>query len=298
MVKPAARREAVRRIRESFGLSERRACEVVGLRRSTMRYSPRQSDLNRWLGVRLQELAAERPRYGYRQLWRLVRRQGHRVNHKRVYRVYTSLGLAVRRKKRKQVAAANRRPRVVPQRANEQWSMDFMSDSLVGGRRLRALNIVDDATRECLAIEVDTSIPGQRVARVLDEVAQQRGYPERIIVDNGPEFRSRVLDQWAYERGVELRFIRPGRPIENCFIESFNGRFRDECLNLHWFTTVADARAKIGLWRHDYNHYRPHSSLGGIPPVEFAEQAGLRPTPSASVLLAPPTGPHEALPTC
>jgi len=162
----------------------------------------------------------------------MVRREGHKLNHKRVYRVYTNLGLAVRRKKRKRVAQANRRPRVVPTQANEQWSMDFMSDVLANGRRIRTLNIVDDATRECLAIEVDTSISGIRVGRVLSRIARGRPLPERIVVDNGPEFTSKALDQWAYENGVELRFIRPGRPIENCFIESFNGRFRDECLNL------------------------------------------------------------------
>lgn len=295
---PAARREAVKRIRERFGMSERRATELVGLCRSTMRYRPREDEVNLWLRRRLPELAAAKPRYGYRRLYRLVRRDGHVVNHKRIYRVYTNLGLAVRRKKRKQVAAANRQPRVIPQHANEQWSMDFMSDSLIDGRRLRTFNVVDDATRECLAIEVDTSISGHRVARVLDAIGSRRDLPARIVVDNGPEFTSRALDQWAYERGVELRFIRPGRPIENCFIESFNGKFRDECLNLHWFTTLADARTIIGVWRHDYNHHRPHSSLGGIPPAEFAEQSGLRPTPSSSVLIARHPGTHEAPPSC
>jgi putative transposase len=298
MVTPAARREAVQRIRDRFELSERRACDLVGMCRSTVRYRPTESETNRWLLRRLSELAATRPRYGYRRLHTMVRREGRKVNHKRVYRLYTVLGLAVRRKKRKRVAQANRRPRVIPERANEQWSMDFMSDVLADSRRLRTLNIVDDATRECLAIEVDTSIGGSRVARVLDQVASWRGLPERIVVDNGPEFTSKALDQWAYERGVELRFIRPGRPTENCIIESFNGRFRDECLNLHWFTTLADARTLIATWRHDYNHFRPHSSLGGKPPVEFAEQAGLRPTPSASVLLAAHIGTHEDHPRC
>jgi len=176
--------------------------------------------------------------------------------------------------------------------------MDFMSDVLANGRRIRTLNIVDDTTRECLAIEVDTSISGLRVGRVLTGIALFRPLPKQIVVDNGPEFTSRALDQWAYENHVELSFIRPGRPVENCFIESFNGKFRDECLNLHWFTTLDDARAAIEEWRFDYNHFRPHSSLGGKPPVEFAEQSGLRPTTSTSVLIAPPTGTHEEHPPC
>ena len=298
MVTPAARREAARAIRDRFSFSERKVCELVGLCRSTMRYRPREGATNGWLRVRLRELAASKPRYGYRRLYVLVRREGRKINHKRVYRVYTDLGLAVRRKRRKRVAQANRRPRLVPRWANEQWSMDFMSDVLADGRRLRTLNIVDDATRECLAIEVDTSISGRRVARVLDEVGHQRGLPERIVVDNGPEFTSKALDQWAYERGVELRFIRPGRPTENALIESFNGRVRDECLNLHWFTTLADARLVIEAWRCEYNHVRPHSSLGGKPPAEFAKHAGLRPTPSTSDLRAFPTGAHEDDLTC
>lgn len=243
--------------------------------------------------TRLPELAALKPRYGYRRLHFLVLRERRRINHKRVYRLYTKLGLAVRRKKRKRVAQANRRPRIVPANANEQWSMDFMSDVLSNGRRLRTLNIVDDATRECLAIEVDTSLSGIRVARVLTEIGHMRPLPKRIVVDNGPEFTSRALDQWAYENDVELAFIRPGKPVENCFIESFNGKFRDECLNLHWFSDLDDARQKIDEWRFDYNYYRPHSSLGGIPPAEFAAQSGLRPATPSSVLIAAPTGAHE-----
>mgnify|MGYP002064583788 CR=1 FL=1 len=178
-------------------------------------------------------MAALKPRYGYRRLHFMVLKERRRINHKRVYRVSTKLGLAVRRKKRKRVAQANRRPRIVPTQANEQWSMDFMSDVFSNGRRLRTLNIVDDASRECPAIEVDTSISGSRICRVLDEIGESRPLPKRIVVDNGPEFTSKALDQWAYDNKVELVFIRPGRPVENCFVESFNGKFRDECLNLH-----------------------------------------------------------------
>jgi len=258
-----------------------------------MRYRPKVSETNRWLMTRLPVLASLKPRYGYRRLHFLVLRERLGINHKRVYRVYTKLDLAVRRKKRKRVSQANRRPRIVPTQANEQWSMDFMSDVLANGRKLRTLNIVDDATRECPAIEADTSISGVRVCRVLDEVSLIRPLPKRIVVDNGPEFTSRALDQWAYKNGVELVFIRPGKPVENCFVESFNGKFRDECLNLHWFSSIEDARRTIEEWRFDYNYYRPHSSLGGKPPAEFAEQSGLRPTSSTSVLIAPPTGAHE-----
>jgi len=256
-------------------MSERRACELVGICRSTMRYRPKVSETNRWLMTRLPVLASLKPRYGYRRLHFLVLRERLGINHKRVYRVYTKLDLAVRRKKRKRVSQANRRPRIVPTQANEQWSMDFMSDVLANGRKLRTLNIVDDATRECPAIEADTSISGVRVCRVLDEVSLIRPLPKRIVVDNGPEFTSRALDQWAYKNGVELVFIRPGKPVENCFVESFNGKFRDECLNLHWFSSIEDARRTIEEWRFDYNYYRPHSSLGGKPPAEFAEQSGL-----------------------
>ena len=277
MVTPVARRAAVSHIREAHGLSERVACRLVGYSRSSYR-RPRQRDqADAALRERLLELAAERPRFGYRRLYVLLRREGWCVNRKRVYRVYRELGLAVRRKKRKQVAQASRRPRVMPLAANIQWSMDFMRDTLACGRPFRTLNVVDDHNRECPVIEVDFSLTGERAARVLDRIAGQRGaYPHRLILDNGPECTSKALDQWAYQRGVELAFIRPGRPIENCVIESFNGKFRDECLNLHWFVDLEDARRRIEAWRLDYNLVRPHSALGGLPPAAFSGGAGLR----------------------
>jgi putative transposase len=285
MVTPATRREAVSWIRERHGLSERRACELAGSARSMVRYCASRPVLDESLRERLEELAAARPRYGYRRLHALVRRSGEVINRKRVYRVYREAGLAVRRKHRKRVAAANRQARRAPEIANEQWSIDFMSDSLADGRSYRILNAVDDATREALACEVDTSMPGERVVRVLSRLVADRGAPHRIVMDNGPEFTSRVLDQWAYEAGVELVFIRPGKPIENCYVESFNGKMRDECLNAHWFTSLGDARRGVELWRLDYNHVRPHSSLGQMPPAEFAKEAGLRLARPAS---APP----------
>ncbi len=283
MVTPAARRAAVEFFRDRHGLSERRACRLSGYSRSSFRRASCRDQQDQPLRERLLELAAERPRFGYRRLHVLLRREGWQINRKRLYR---QLNLAVRRrKKRKRVAQANRPARVVPIAANVQWSMDFMRDTLSSGRVLRTLNVVDDATRECLGIEVDTSLSGQRSARVLDRIAEQRGsYPSRLVLDNGPECTSKAMDQWAYEHGVQLVFIRPGRPIENCLVESFNGRFRDECLNLHWFVSVRDARHQIEAWRRDYNHVRPHSSLGDLAPSEFAGQAGLRLTPSASTL--------------
>lgn len=269
MVSPTARRGAAHWIREKFEISERRACSLAGAHRSTVRYVARRDD--RALRDRLRELASERPRFGYRRLHALlVPDDGPAINLKRVYRIYREEGLAVRRKKRKQVARANRCPRVVPARANEQWSMDFMSDSLANGRTFRTLNVIDDATRECLAIEVDTSLAGVRVTRVLDRIAETRLLPQGIVVDNGTEFTGKALDRWAHSHGVELRFIQPGKPVENCFVESFNGKFRDECLNTHWFTSLWSARGLIQDWVKDYNEVRPHSSLGNRPPAVFA----------------------------
>ena len=220
--------------------------------------------------MRLRELAAERRRFGYRRLHALLRREGILVNHKRVARVYREEGLAVRRRPRKRVAQG--RPNG-PGRAaapNEQWSRDFLSDSLAWGRRLRLLAVLDTFTRESLAIEVDTSLPGTRVVQVLERLVAARGRPRAIVLDNGPELTSRVLDQWAYDRGVRLHFIAPGTPVQNAFIASFNGRLRDECLNEHWFLSLTDARRTVDAWRCDDNAARPHSALGYRTPDEFA----------------------------
>ena len=265
---PAARRQVVERVRVAHGLSERRACGLIGLNRSTWRYGSRRNE-NVELRDRIREIAATRRRFGYRRIHDLLRREGLVVNHKRVHRLYRLDGLAVRIRRHKRVAVGERRPMAVPTGANERWSMDFVQDTLADARTFRTLNVVDDFTRECLAIEVDTSLPGARVARVLDRIAAVRGLPKAIVMDNGPEFAGKVLDAWAYERGVRLDFIRPGKPVENAFVESFNGRFRNE----HWFTGLADARFTIECWRRDYNHVRPHGSLGRIPPVEFAGRA-------------------------
>lgn len=288
MVTPAARREAARYFREGYKLSERRACRLAGAARSLVRYCFRRPQLDAQLREALERLAAVRPRFGYRRLGLLLAREGQPANAKRLYRVYRDAGLAVRRKHRKRVAQANREPRVAAKAANEQWAMDFMTDTLADGRSFRLFNVVDEASRTALAMEVDTSLPGERVVRVLTRLTEQHGRPRRIVTDNGPEFTGRAVDQWAHANGVELVFIRPGKPVENSIIESFNGRVRDECLNLHWFTTLGDARRTIELWRHDFNHVRPHSALAGLAPVAYAQGPGLRLAASA-----PPPPPNN-----
>jgi putative transposase len=232
------------------------------------------------LRLRLRELAAERRRFGYRRLHVLLRREGVSVNHKRVERLYRDEGLTVRRRGRKRVAAAVRAPLLPPTGPNEQWSLDFVSDALSWGRRIRLLAVVDTVTREALAIEVDTSLPGERVVRVLERIAAERGVPGAIVLDNGPELTGRALDQWAYARGVQLRFIAPGKPIQNAFAESFVGRLRDECLNEHWFLGLSDARRTVEAWRQDYNAVRPHSALGYQTPSEARRTWAIRTTPA------------------
>jgi putative transposase len=275
MVSPSARREAVGWL-QADGTSLRRACRVVGLSTATWRYQPRLNATNATVLARLQAHAAARARFGYRRLQILLEREGLHVNHKRVHRLYQAAQLQVRRRRRKRLTRAERVPLPRPTRRLERWSMDFTVDTLADGRGFRTLNIVDDFTRECVAIEVDRSLPGLRVTRVLDRLHAAVGVPATIVVDNGPEFAGRTLDAWAYARGVTLRFIRPGKPIENAYVESFNGKFRDECLNEHWFVSLADAIATIEAWRIDYNTVRPHSALAGQTPHHFARLEGAR----------------------
>ena len=269
MVGPVARREAVGWL-QTRGTSLRRACRVTGLSTATWRYQRRPNATNIAVLARLQAHAAVRARFGYRRLHILLEREGFAVNHKRVHRLYQAAGLQVRRRRRKRLTRADRIPLPTPSQRRERWSMDFTSDTLADGRNFRTLNIVDDFTRECVAIEVDRSLPGLRVTRVLDRLRSMIGLPQTIVMDNGPEFAGRTLDAWAYANGVMLRFIRPGKPIENAYVESFNGKFRDECLNEHWFISVVDAKAVIAAWRIDYNTVRPHSSLAGRTPMQFA----------------------------
>jgi putative transposase len=268
-VTPAARKPVVQHLRAEWLMTERRACGLLSVCRMTMRYEPRQQD-DTALRVRLRELAAVRRRWGYRRLHVLLRREGMLVNHKRVYRIYREEGLNVRRRRRKRGVSAARTPVLRPERLNEVWGLDFVSDALAWGRKLRMLTVVDLYTREALAIEVDTSLGGVRVARVLERIIAERGQaPQAIVMDNGPELTSRALDQWAYARGVQLHFIDAGKPVQNCFVERFNGTLRDECLNEHWFTSLHDARRTVETWRIDYNRLRPHSSLNDRAPEEF-----------------------------
>jgi len=278
-----AGRPEVVRLREAYRVSERRACGLIGVARSRCRYQAKR-DGEAELSAALRELALERPRFGYRRLGVMLRRQGWNVNRKRVYRLYREEGLAVRQRKRKRVAVI-RVPLMAPTRSDEMWTMDFTHDALASGRKFRTLNLMDGYTREARAIEVDTSLPGTRVVRVLQRLQEMGRVPERIQVDNGAELISRGVDPWAHEGGVALRFIRPGKPTDNGYIESFNGKFRDECLNQFWFVNLLEARERIEAWRQDYNQQRPHSSLGYQTPTQFAAQAAARgaspPTPLA-----------------
>ena len=270
-MRPAAQRAMVQRVQAHYGLSERRACRLVGIGRSTLRYRSRPRPEEESLRQRLRELAAVRPRFGYRRLHVLLRREGVTVNHKRIERLYREEGLAVRRRTRKRVAQDGRGRAAVPERPNQQWGIDFVSDTLAWGRRIRLFTVVDVFTREVLAIEVDTSLPGGRVVRVLERLAVERGAPDEIVLDNGPELAGKAVDQWAYERGVQLHFIEPGKPVQNAFVESFHGRLRDECLDRHWFVGLSDARHTIESWRQDYNQSRPHSALDYRPPEAFRQ---------------------------
>jgi putative transposase len=270
MVSPQAKRQAVDVLMEERGLGVTRACGLVGISRSLYRYRRRPDPAA--LVARLRELAAVKRRYRYRRLHVLLRREGFAVNRKRVQRLYREAGLTVRRRKRKRIGPVERHPLPKPVAANISWSMDFVSDGLADGRRVRCLTIVDDCTRECLAIEVDTSLTGKRVVAVLERLIEQRSAPQSITVDHGPEFEGQTLDAWAYQHDIRLAFIRPGKPVENAYIESFNGKFRDECLSMEWFRNRIDAKIVIEHFRRQYNEVRPHSSLGQLTPVEFKQR--------------------------
>jgi putative transposase len=255
-----------------YRMSERHACRLLGLGRSTHRYRARKAARDSVLRTRLKELAARRMRFGYRRLTAMLLGEGMPVNHKRVYRLYREEGLAMRIRQRRRIRWSGVVVKPTVSQPNARWSMDFVTDCVSSGKVIRMLTIVDDCTRECPAIEVDTSLGGLRVRRVLDRIASERGLPEAIVLDNGPEFRGRALAAWSEERGVQLQFIQPGKPAQNAYAESFNGRLRDECLNANWFTSLSDARRKIEAWRQDYNQQRPHSSLNYLPPAEFARK--------------------------
>jgi putative transposase len=269
-VTPAARRQAVLIAQQEHGLSRRRACRLIGISRSLVERAPKRERDQARLRERLRALAGERRRFGYRRLQELLRREGFIANHKRIHRLYREEQLALRRRGRQKRRGGVMAGSWCPVAANQRWSLDFTEDCLANGRKFRTANLKDDCTRECPAILVDFSLPGQRVVGMLEAVAHERGYPDVLVVDNGPELRGRDLDRWAHDRGVRLFFIDPGKPMQNGSIESFNGRFREECLDPSWFTSLAEARRIIEAWRLDYNEHRPHTSLRMATPAAFA----------------------------
>ena len=271
MVRPAARRQAVRYVQSTYRLSERSSCRALGVSRATHRYAGRRPIVDTVV-TRMRELAAQRPRAGYRTIHRLLRREGVRANHKRVYRIYRAEELTLRVKRRRRLAASPRKTPPAVTRPGERWAMDFVSESTTDGHRFRILTLIDTVTRVAPGVVIERSIGGGRVVRFLEELATKSGYPKSITVDNGPEFISNALDQWAHAHGVQLLFSRPGKPVDNAFIESFNGRLRDECLNTNWFYGLEHARDVVAAWLQDYNERRPHSSLGGLTPREYERQ--------------------------
>jgi putative transposase len=272
-----ARKAAVARLVEQRGLSQVRACRLVGLNRSSMNYRPRRPD-DSLLRQRLRELAAERRRFGYRRLGWLLEREGHVLNRKKLYRLYREEKLMVRRRRGRKRALGTRAPMTLPGAINQRWSLDFVADALSDGRRFRILCVVDDFSRECLATVVDTSLGGVRVVRELDRLTAERALPRMVVSDNGTELTSCAVLRWATGR-LEWHYIEPGKPVQNAFVESFNSKLRDECLNEHVFLTLAEARETIEAWRFDYNHCRPHSSLGALTPTEFAVLKGQQQQP-------------------
>ena len=269
MVGPAVKREAVAHLRAVMGLSERRACHIVAIDRTTVRYTPKRPP-DTQLRERLRELANARRRFGYRRLFILLRQEGERSGKNRIYRLYREEGLTVRKRRARRRAVGTRAPILVEPRPNARWSLDFVHDQFACGRRFRILNIVDDVTRECLAAIPDTSISGKRVARELSMLIRRRGRPGLMVSDHGTEFTSNAILAWAVESKIEWHYIAPGKPMQNGFCESFNGRMRDELLNETLFFSLDHARQKISAWVNDYNYRRPHSSLGYATPAEYA----------------------------
>jgi putative transposase len=256
-------------MRDAHDISERRACMILGVDRSAMRYRSRRSD-DGAVRARLRSLAGERRRFGYRRLGLLLAREGVQLNHKKLRRIYAEERLQVRRRGGRKRALGTRAPIALPGGVNQRWSLDFVSDTLSDGGRFRILCVVDDFSRECLALVADTSLSGQRLVRELDGIAAQRGLPVSVVSDNGTELTSVAVLRWSQDRAVAWHYIAPGKPQQNAFVESFNGRLRDECLNETVFTSLRHARAVLAVWKQDYNHVRPHSALGGRTPSSIS----------------------------
>ena len=281
---------------EGYGVSQRRACSVIDADRTSVRYQSRRPD-DGAIRHRLRELAAQRRRFGYRRLHVLLRREGIGMNHKKLRRLYTEERLQVRRRGGHKRALGTRAPLTVPQGRNQRWSLDFLSDALIDGRRFRILAVVDDFTRECLCLVADTSLSGARVARELDLVMARRGRPTGCLSDNGTELTSMAILNWCQEHRIEWHYIAPGKPTQNAFIESFNGRLRDELLNEVLFTSLAHARAALAEWMIDYNTFRPHSALGWLTPAEYANHSDRCKQRSSGAALSTGSAPMTVAPT-
>ena len=286
MVTPAVKRAAVAHASQVHDVSERRACTILGVDRSMVRYRSRRPD-DSAIRERLRNLAHERRRFGFRRLGILLRREGIVMNRKKLLRLYREEGLAVRRRRGRKRALGTRSPMIMPSGPNQRWSLDFVSDAFTDSRRFRILCVVDDFSRECLALVADTSLSGARVARELDLIITRRGKPRTIVSDNGTELTSMAILQWSQDRAIDWHYIAPGKPTQNAFVESFNGRLRDECLNETLFTGLRHARIKLAIWRQDYNHVRPHSAHGGKTPAEITAQSDKGLTPYLIASTAP-----------
>ena len=271
---PDAKRKAVAHLMDVHQVSQRRACSTLDVDRSTVRYKSRRID-DADLREAIKRVSRERRRFGYWRIHVMVEREGHTVNHKKLRRIYTEEKFQVRRRGGRKRALGTRKPMVLPDGPNQRWSLDFVSDAFTDGRRFRILTVVDDFTRENLALVADTSLSGLRVTRELDQVIAERGMPGTIVSDNGTEFTSMAILKWVQKTGIDWHYIAPGKPTQNAFIESFNGKLRDECLNETLFSSLADAQEALQAWREDYSNHRPHSSLGNLTPMEFAEKTSM-----------------------
>lgn len=275
MVGPAQKREVISYLQDHHNLSQRKSCDLSNLSVKSFKYEAKISLANDNLKKLLIDLSNQNNSYGYRRLGNCLLRAGHQVNHKRVYRLYTELGLKIIKKKGKKIKMKSRSNINQVITVNDQWSIDFVSDRLTDGRSIRFLNIIDNYSRLSTGISVSTSLPSSKVIEILTASINKYGKPKSICLDNGPEFRSKLFQQWALKKGISLNFIQPGKPTQNAFIESFNGKFRTEFLDQHWFSTITEVKHATNKWRRNYNEARPHSALGYLTPVEFITNKSL-----------------------
>jgi putative transposase len=272
LLTPALKREWAWKVQSQFEMSERRACRLVEVQRFTKRYESKPNLENEEITEKLKELAGRWKRFGYHRLYILLRRQGRKVNHKRVYRLYSAAGLSIGRKRKKLPAVPRGKPAPALNTPNMRWSMDFVHDRLSNGRRVKLLNVIDECSRECLVSVAETSITGLHVTRILEQVIETYGKPRQILTDNGPEFAGNAQSDWMYANGIGHLFIDPGKPVQNAYIESFNGKMRDEFLNEHWFRSLDELKKRLEIWRNEYNFIRPHSGLGNLTPDAYRQK--------------------------